>query len=259
MNTAINKPQFLSAAPSILLSNFVNHYWLSLNNIDLTHVVLPDGAVDIVINLTSASAHSLVYGTVTTATEIALKQNSHYLGIGFKPGQSRHFIKVAAYELTHSCAPVDQLLSFSLKNIPENITHRNIFAQLDQLLIKHLSKQSPTRSRIDEVIKFIETTHGSGNMDEATSIFGRSQRQLERVFLETVGVSAKSFSSITRFHHATTLLSERLLSLADIAIDAGYSDQSHMTHEFSRIAKISPARLACRNVVFLQDRALPEQ
>jgi AraC-like DNA-binding protein len=253
MENVIDKPHFVTSAPSILLRNFINHYWLSLNNIQATHVVLPDGAVDIVIRLSGSSSQSLVYGTVTTATEISLKQNSHYLGIRFQPGQSRHFIKATAHELTNGCEPVDQLLSFSLKNVPDDITQQNIFALLDQLMIEHLNKQSPARSRIDEAIKFIELTHGIGSVNEATSIFGKSRRQLERVFLETVGVSVKSFSSIARFHHAAALLSQQFSSLADIAIDAGYSDQSHMTHEFSRIAKISPAKLAYRDVVFLQD------
>ena len=75
--------------------------------------------------------------------------------------------------------------------------------------------------------------------------------------VETVGVSPKFFCSITRFRHAARLLQRASASLAGVAFESGYSDQSHMSHEFKRLADSSPAAYARGDVAFLQDVSLP--
>lgn len=234
----------------------VSHYWLSLDNADLTHAVLPDGAVDLVIRTCGTSTQSRVYGTTTSRTDVALEQHNDYFGICFKPGQSRHFIDAAANELTDGCEIAEGLLSFSLAGVAERIGHDDLFALLDSLLEKHVARQQPVHARIDDVIELIEATRGTACMDEAVAAFGKSRRQFERVFLETVGVSAKFFSSITRFRHAAALIARSSPSLADIAVASGYSDQSHLSHAFRRLAGVSPMQFARRHVAFIQDRQL---
>jgi AraC-like DNA-binding protein len=245
-----------TAAPSLLLRNFVSHYWLSLDNTDLTHAALPDGAVDLVVSTHGSSTRSWVYGTTTTRTDIGLEPNNHYLGVRFKPGQSRHFINAATYELTDRCEPAGGLIHFSLDQLSENIANQDVFTLLNNALETYLAKRQPVRTKIDDVINLIESMHGNIRIDDAASVFDRSRRQLERVFLETVGVSAKLFSSITRFHHAAALIAQRSSTLVDVAAEAGYTDQSHMTHDFQRMARVSPAMYARRHVVFLQDPPL---
>ncbi|MGB3942718.1 MAG: AraC family transcriptional regulator [Candidatus Manganitrophaceae bacterium] len=255
METSAMNHRLVTIASSLPLRNFVSHYWLSLDNPDLTHAVLPDGMVDLVIKVCGATARSWVYGTTTIRTDLRLEQGSHYLGIRFKPGQSRHFVSVAAHELTDAREPSQGLLLFTLNDVPENIARGDLFLRLDKVLECHVARHQPTRARIDDVISLIEMTHGATRIHEAAALFGKSRRQFERVFLETVGVSAKFFSLITRFRHASDLLARSSASLAGIAAEAGYTDQSHMTHAFRRLASMSPAMYARSDVAFLQDRS----
>lgn len=242
----------ISACPSRPLRRFISHYWLSLDNTDSTHTVLPDGAIDIVIEYRGSSVQSLAYGTSTSSAVVALEKSSHYLGIRFKPGQGRHFIKAAAKELTDHCEPTEGLLSFSLGGVLDAVASPRVFARLDAILENHAAILQPAPAGVDEVIAMIENGHGTVAVEEAAAAFGKSRRQLERVFLETVGISPKLFSAIVRFRHAATLV-QRSTSLAAVAFEAGYFDQSHMSHEFRRLAGVSPAMLARGNVAFLQD------
>lgn len=239
------------------LRDFISHYWLSLDNADLMHTVFPDGAVDLVVKACGTTARGSVYGTTTTRTEVRLDQGSHYLGIHFKPGQSRHFFAAAAHELTDACEDTQGLLLFGLDDVPETLASHDVFARLNNVLERHVAKHQPAPSRIDGVIALIEATHGTARIDEAAAVFGKSRRQFERVFLETVGVPAKFFPQISRLRHASELIRRSSASLADIAAESGYSDQSHMSHEFRRLAHMSPASYARSNVVFLQDPSLP--
>jgi transcriptional regulator GlxA family with amidase domain len=66
-----------------------------------------------------------------------------------------------------------------------------------------------------------------------------SERQLRRRFEATVGYGPKTLARVLRF--------QRLLRLApaplvDLALEAGYADQAHMTAEVKRLAGRPPVR-----------------
>jgi len=239
--------------PSRALARFVSHYWLSLHNSDSTYTALPDGCVDIVLELTHSDWYGWVYGTTTRPTHIACLPGSHYLGIRFKPGQSRHFIRATAHELTDCCEDLRTLARFPTQAVVDNITSGALFSQLDATLTEMLRHSPPEANYIDEVIRHIEASHGCLRLSEVASQLGKSRRHLERVFRETVGIPAKLFSTIARLKHAADLIaSPSGLALAEIAADAGYADQSHMTRDFARLAGTSPGRLLRDDVAFLQ-------
>ncbi len=251
------RPKLIAVLPSQLLRGFISHYWMSLDNLDTAYSILPDGAVDLVINQSARSTQIWAYGTSTSKSVVALEQQTHYLGIRFKPGKSRHFIRAAANELTDRCEPAEGLLSFCLESVLENIVNSDTPNQLNTVLESHIAKRQPVSAKIDDVVAFIEATHGATRIDETAATFGISRRQLERTFLKTVGVSPKLFCSITRFSHAGSLIQRASTSLADVALKSGYSDQSHMNHEFRRLASLSPAMYTRGDVAFLQDVTLP--
>ncbi|NEQ44628.1 MAG: AraC family transcriptional regulator [Leptolyngbya sp. SIOISBB] len=247
--------KYVLILPAPALQNFVSHYWLSRDNSDRLHVALPDGAVDLVIQTDETTISSWLYGTTTTRTNISKGQNCHYLGIRFKPGQSRHFICPSAHDLTDTYTATHDALKFSINEVSETFfLESNAAVQLNTCLANHLNKYPPTDQRIDDVIRFIEATRGTTRMSEAAEVFGQSRRQFERVFRQTVGISAKTFAKIIRFHHAANLISQpSALPLAHIAAELNYTDQSHMNHDFQDLAGVSPTQLAGDSVAFLQD------
>ena len=73
---------------------------------------------------------------------------------------------------------------------------------------------------------------------------GVSARQLQRQVSDAVGYGPKMLQRVLRFQRLRSLPPA---PLAELALDAGYADQAHMTAEVTRLAGISPVR-------FLQDR-----
>jgi AraC-like DNA-binding protein len=259
MVPSVSTPQFVVATPVQELRPYISHYWLSLDNRESTYAALPDGAVDIVVKTTPAVVRCYLYGTTTERTDIALEQNSHYLGIRFRPGQSRHFLNVTANELTDRCESAMGLLEFSLESLLDVDLDARVFAPLNTLLRNHLISSQPVRTRIDDAIALMLESRGLTSVEDAAEAFCRSRRQFERVFQETVGISPKLFSQITRFQYAASRATPASVCLADIAAKAGYADQSHMTHEFKRFANSSPKQFIQKNVAFLQGLPLPSQ
>lgn len=68
---------------------------------------------------------------------------------------------------------------------------------------------------------------------------GLSERQLERRFLRQVGITPKRFASLRRFERAVALAA-RSGSLTEVALEAGYYDQSHFIRDFRRYTGASP-------------------
>jgi AraC-like DNA-binding protein len=240
------------ARPAGQLRGYVSHYWLSLDNTDDTYSVLPDGAVDVVLAVGVSTCQAAIFGTTTSRTDLPLDIGSHYLGIRFKPGQSRHFLDVPASELKNSIQPADGLLFPDILGVAESIRADSLFTRLDVVLLGHLKRRPPRHSRVDDAIRHIESMRGTLRVSQLADMYGMSRRQFERNFLDIVGLPAKFFSEVVRFQQASILLARSTLPLAQIAAELGYSDQSHLTHEFSRFYGGPPSR-AREHVAFLQD------
>jgi len=235
---------FRTHSPGGPLSRYVSHYWLSLRNESSLYSALPDGCVDVVIEVAGDTHDAWIYGSTTRPTDIACSRGTHYLGIRFRPGQSRHFIDATAGEITDARAQLRGLMQLPVEMIAERITADTLFSQLDQILATTLSHSPPEVSLIDHVLQHVDARHGVLNIEGVARHFGKSRRQIERLFSEVVGVPLKFFCTLARLRYAARLIahpSER--SLSAIAGDAGYSDQSHMTRDFRRLAGATPARL----------------
>jgi AraC-like DNA-binding protein len=246
-----NQP-ILTSIPVAPLRPYISHYWLSLDNIDESYSIAPDGVVDVVVVVGASTLRVDAFGTTTKRSEVQLEVGSHYLGIRFKPGQSRHFLDAKTSELTNAVHSSEGIFLPDISGVTESILSDSLFTRLDAALLGHLKRRSPSQSRIDDVIRYIEVTHGPLRISELASMYGKSRRQFERTFLDVVGVSAKLFAEIIRFRRASALLVNSILPLAQIAADIGYTDQSHFTHEFVRFFGLPPIR-AREHAAFLQD------
>jgi AraC family transcriptional regulator len=68
---------------------------------------------------------------------------------------------------------------------------------------------------------------------------------VSRMFKQHLGVTVSQYLRELRLQRAARALLEGRESLAAIADDHGFADQSHMTREFSRATSWSPAKLRC--------------
>lgn len=83
-----------------------------------------------------------------------------------------------------------------------------------------------------------------------------SQRHLERLFNENIGVTPKKFSSLIRYQYLwQDILLSKDINLLDLTERYGYSDQAHLLNDFRNFHSmtISQAKMnAYKNVAFLQ-------
>lgn len=69
-----------------------------------------------------------------------------------------------------------------------------------------------------------------------------SRSYFVRAFRNTVGIAPYTWFLNERIARARTLLARTQLSLAEIALECGFSDQSHFTNTFVRHVGMAPGR-----------------
>jgi AraC-like DNA-binding protein len=102
-------------------------------------------------------------------------------------------------------------------------------------------------------------TKGRARVEPLMDETGWSRRHVTERFRHQLGVAPKTFARLLRFEHASTLLTERpRRALAEVATEAGYYDQSHLTRDFVALAGVTPGAFAATaglapEVRFVQD------
>jgi AraC-like DNA-binding protein len=81
-------------------------------------------------------------------------------------------------------------------------------------------------------------------VSEVATVLRVSERNLRRVFRDTVGVGPKTFARLERFRRAVDAArAQEAPSWAVIALDVGYYDQAHLIADFRAIAGATPQAL----------------
>jgi AraC-like DNA-binding protein len=88
----------------------------------------------------------------------------------------------------------------------------------------------------------LDICDGPGRVQAVTGRIGMSQRRLAQLFHEQVGVSPKTFHRVRRFQHTLQRLRgvERV-DWAGLAVECGYYDQAHLSHDFRQTAGMTPS------------------
>ena len=96
----------------------------------------------------------------------------------------------------------------------------------------------------------LRASRGRAAVGPLAEELGWSRRRLVARFREEIGLPPKAVARLLRFEHALELV-DRGAPWAQVAVSAGYYDQSHLINEFRSITGITPAQY----VTNLQDAA----
>jgi AraC family transcriptional regulator len=99
-----------------------------------------------------------------------------------------------------------------------------------------------SRARIRRLLDYIEQHLGEDlSLEAMAAEVELSPLYLVRAFRAAVGQSPHQYVVSRRVEHARRLLSGTATPIADIALAAGFSSQSHLSNWFRRIVGVSPA------------------
>jgi AraC family transcriptional regulator len=113
-------------------------------------------------------------------------------------------------------------------------------AMLDRIVLRHASRPVgrglsevlvPAKAR--RVIDYIEANLACDlQLVELCAVAGISRSHFARAFRNTIGMAPHSFVLQRRLARAVELLTERMLSVKEVAERCGFADQAHLTRAF---------------------------
>jgi AraC family transcriptional regulator len=98
-----------------------------------------------------------------------------------------------------------------------------------------------TRRQLTQVTEFVhDNLSRSIRLSELASLAGLSASQFGRAFKVSTGMTPHKWHLAARIEYAKRMLADREKSLVDIALEAGFSEQSHFTRAFTAANGVSP-------------------
>lgn len=243
------------------LSAFVKLYWsLEVPNRDTfeKQLVLPDGCLEMAFSLGDdikrfvsgndfvISPRQMIIGQITKQCYIQPTGYVNSFSVRFYPYGFAAFSSIPLHELADREINLDLVFGAeSSQGLSQDIleaqnTQERIRIVEDFLLTK-LSEESSIHSVVKSTVDSIIDLNGSTPIKELFSETGMSRRQMERHFMQNIGMSPKQLGKVVRLQSALkTMLNKNSKSLTDIAYESDYYDQNHFIKDFKTFSGITP-------------------
>ncbi len=128
---------------------------------------------------------------------------------------------------------------------------------LTQVLVIHLLRhyseiaqvitsgnRSLTRTQLQQAIDYIHThLNRDLSLAELASVINISPTYFASLFKQAMGISPYQYVIRQRVERAKLMLSKTDLAIADIALQVGFSSQSHLTQHFKRFTGMTPKQV----------------
>lgn len=129
-------------------------------------------------------------------------------------------------------------------------------ALLTSLLVENLNRANTRDKLIEESLRLIHKHVGTIAVSSLLHHLDISERQFERRFCQTVGISPLAYIRVRRFNEAIRLMkSGQYVTLTEVAYALNFHDQSHFIREIKTFTGISPKSLSQKAADFFQNQS----
>lgn len=249
-------------SPGFPLNQFIESfiYYRDYNPVHAVDRFLPDGNVNIVIDLTDTP--KFIYDNETLKEiqtcrrvwfsgirnnyiTIPSGRESEMFVINFHKGRAYPFVELPLSELTDCVVDGELVLPKEMIDLREMIAGASLttekFRVVEKfLLIKFIGKLI-VNPFIDFAVNKIVHLPGRMSMEQIAGKVGYSQKHLIKLFKDHVGLSPKGFLKIIRFQKAIDeIASSKKIDWTAIAFESGYYDQAHFINDFKQFSGFTP-------------------
>jgi AraC-like DNA-binding protein len=211
--------------------------------------VLPDGGIDLLFSAPAAGGGwtAEVFGPKTHALLVHDRERTEKMAVRLRPGAAARWLGVPAHALTDRALPLDTLWGGAARELTARLAEARSGAARRAcieaaLLARAARSEGPPPLALAAVSRLVASGGRTATAALARGL-GASERRLERVFREHVGLGPKRLARIVRLWEARSALA-RGASQLEAALAAGYHDQAHFHRDCRALAGCVPSALA---------------
>jgi AraC-like DNA-binding protein len=205
------------------------------------HGSCPTAASIILINGTA-----VVVGPWTEFFVAHLPPGTNIIGARCYPGHVPNVLGIPASELLNQSVPLRDVWGRAetarFARIAQEPTLSARMSAMETALIGRMTDVGESDEATCAAIRWL-AGHPHGRVEELSRWLGFSSRQIQRRFTLAVGYGPKLFQSVLRFQRLLNLAdrADARWNLAQLAANAGYADQAHMTREVQQFSGSPPS------------------
>jgi len=223
--------------------------------------LLPDGSVNLIIDLTDAPKfifdnstlrpvqtcrRAWFSGTRTTPISISTGPASSMLVLSFHPAAADVVLGESMVHFTDVVVDADAIWGPSVDLFREHLLDlKDVSARFrlaEAWVADRIAGASMPDERVRNVVSLVARTPEQVSVQALAVATGYSRKHLVHLFREHVGVPPKQFQRICRFQRLTARLETAAEpDWARLALETGFSDQAHMIREFRLFSGFSPS------------------
>ena len=180
-----------------------------------------------------------LYGQTTRHTKHIATKSFKIIGAYLQPTALKGIFGLDANELTDQHAEISHLTKTALS---EQLINTSDAAQKIRLLSAFIMKQAAHQNNDNDRIAYASAQLKQGKTFETIQTeLNLSERSLERLFKQHIGISPKLYARINRFQSTLDDLRQTKFDrLTEVAYENDYFDQSHFIREFKEFLGTSP-------------------
>jgi AraC-like DNA-binding protein len=222
--------------------------------------VVPDGCPELIFNLgdpihrirgNEYDVHdrTMLAGQITGAIRLRPQGRVALVGVRLHPWAIHALLGVGAVELRDNIVPFEIVVGRAVRDqLDIRAAHQSpsAFARVvTEALSRHVAGRPAPSAAAITVYRALREVSRNGDRPTVSGVaksLGRSERQLQRVFKESVGLSPKLYLRMVRVQHALRCAErEPTRSWGEVSSRCGFYDQSHLTREFLQFAGCTPS------------------
>ncbi len=255
---------FRTRVPAAPLCHFVEYFWYHRGIVAdyAREKLLPDGAIELVIDLDQTPKKlfdrenpdeyegfhgAWISGQQQEYLVIEAAQDSHMIGVRFRPGGAYPFFSFPMSELNGWVVQLDLIWGRLVERLRQRLSETAGIAGKFRLLEDFLMTRALHVLEVDRCLHFslaqLQQAPEALTIRELSQRAGVSQKCLIEKFNRHVGLRPKLLSRIFKFQKVLACIErEQPLVWSDLALECGYYDQPHFIHEFQAFSGMNPSR-----------------
>ncbi|WP_236567689.1 MULTISPECIES: helix-turn-helix transcriptional regulator [unclassified Nocardiopsis] len=236
-------------APSAKAARFVDRYWLASWDLTGREPHTQRVLAHPVVNLVFTGGTATVHGPSTGVTSRLLEGRGWALGVMFRPAGFRPLARGPMSALVDAVLPASRLLDGSpVFASPDRTTDpAALRAELDRVLGGLLPDARHPAEETRDIAERVAADPSTVNVSGLARREGVTVRSLQRRFGDHLGLGPKTVIRRYRLYEAAERARRGApVSWGALAAELGFSDQAHLTREFTALLGTPPARYAAR-------------
>jgi AraC-like DNA-binding protein len=236
-------------APSEHLVELVDRYWIPVWSLPApsTQSTLQHPVCLVVVS----DGYARLYGVARGRSSVTLEGEGWAVGTMFTPATGRLVLGRSVADLTDTWAELDEVLPAAHAGLVgevreamagdphDPVAHGEAIAAVERWLASYLPVDEQGLL-VNRLVTWLRDHPEVTRVDEVAAELGMTERSLQRLVVQRIGLSPKWLLQRRRLHDAVEALKAGGTGLADVAATLGYTDQAHFTHDFRTVTGMTP-------------------